>query len=164
MLPQDETIRLPYPIPYCAQVASPELARAIFVEGFDPTLDPRWAETGARDPQEYAYWTERACGVACLKMCVEALGGPVRPLLEWARTGVARGGYRIDQDERGRRDLARFDENLRDVDAELLHPTQDDRPELIVREAAEVARPPPEGGHGRQRGSDRAAGLDTEGR
>ena len=102
MLPQNETIWLPYPIPYCAQVASPELARAIFVEGMDPALDPRWAETGARDPQEYAYWTERACGVACLKMCVEALGGPVRPLLEWARTGVARGGYRIDQDERGR--------------------------------------------------------------
>lgn len=101
MLPPNETVRLPYSIPYCAQVASPELARAIFAEGMDPILDPRWAETGADDPREYAYWTGRACGVACLKMAVEALGGPVRPLLEWARLGLARGGYRIDQDEHG---------------------------------------------------------------
>jgi hypothetical protein len=102
MLPPNETIRLPYSIPYYAQVASPELARAIFTEGLDPTHDPRWAETGAVNAQEYAYWTERACGVACLKMCVEALGGPIRPLLDWARAGVARGGYRIDLDENGR--------------------------------------------------------------
>ena len=99
---ENETIRLPYPVPYYAQVASPELAGPIFSEGLDPVLDPRWAESGAVDPAEYAYWTDRACGVACLKMCVEALGGPVRPLVEWARQGLARGGYRIDQDEQGR--------------------------------------------------------------
>ncbi len=90
-----ETIHLPYSVPYYAQVASPELAQAIFVEGMDPILDPRWAETGAATPAEYAYWVERACGVACLKMCVEALGGPVCTLLEWARAGVEQGGYLV---------------------------------------------------------------------
>ncbi|MBV5330914.1 hypothetical protein JZU69_00485 [bacterium] len=79
-----ETIRLPYPVPYYAQIASPELAESIFVQGMDPIHDPRWAESGAETPQEYAYWVERACGVACLKMCVEAVGGPTRPLVEWA--------------------------------------------------------------------------------
>ena len=99
--PMIEIIRLPYAIPYHAQVASPELAEAIFVQGLDPVLDPRWAESGAATPQEYAYWVERACGVACLKMCVEALGGPSISLLDWARIGLARGGYLIRHDENG---------------------------------------------------------------
>lgn len=97
-----ETIRLPYRVPYYAQVASPELAEAIFVGGLDPALDPRWAESGAQTPQEYAYWVDRACGVACLKMCVEAVGGPVRSLVDWARLGLERGGYLIRQDVEGR--------------------------------------------------------------
>lgn len=93
--PPVETIRLPYAVPYFAQIASPELASAIFVDGLDPAQDPRWSESGAASPQEYAYWVERACGVACLKMGVEALGGPVRSLLEWARSGVEQGGYLV---------------------------------------------------------------------
>lgn len=101
MIQQKETIRLTYPVPYTAQIASPELAHAIFVEGMDPALDPRWAESGARDPQEYAYWTERACGIACVKMCVEAMGTKPRPLMEWIRAGVERGGYLVEQDARG---------------------------------------------------------------
>lgn len=94
-------IRPPYAIPYYAQVASPELAEAIFVDGFDPTRDPRWAESGAATPEEYAYWTDRACGVACLKMGMEALNGPLRPLVEWARMGLERGGYLVRYDENG---------------------------------------------------------------
>jgi hypothetical protein len=90
-----ETIYLPYSVPYFAQIASPELATAIFVEGLDPVNDPRWADSGAETPQEYAYWVERACGVACLKMGIEALGGPRRSLIEWARLGLERGGYLI---------------------------------------------------------------------
>lgn len=96
-----ETIRLPYPVPYYAQIASPELAESIFVQGMDPVQDPRWAESGANTPEEYAYWVERACGVACLKMCVEALGGPQNSLVEWARLGLERGGYLIRHNEDG---------------------------------------------------------------
>jgi hypothetical protein len=96
-----ETIRLPYVVPYYAQIASPELATAIFVEGLDPIHDPRWAESGAETPQEYAYWVERACGVACLKMCVEALGGPVRSLVEWASLGLEQGAYLVRRADDG---------------------------------------------------------------
>ena len=96
-----EQIRLPYVVPYYAQIASLDLAEAIFVHGLDPVLDPRWAESGAATPQEYAYWVERACGVACLKMGVEALGGPNYPLVQWARMGVAQGGYLVRYDEQG---------------------------------------------------------------
>jgi hypothetical protein len=67
-LPVPKTTRLQYSIPYYTQIASPELAETIFVHGLDPTLDPRWTESGAESPQEYAYWVDRACGAACLKM------------------------------------------------------------------------------------------------
>ena len=97
-------IRFPHPVPYTAQVASPELAQAIFTEGYPPAHDPRWAESGAASPEEYASWTDRACGIACVKMCVEALGGPVRPLHAWIREGVANGGYLIVTDAQGRRE------------------------------------------------------------
>ena len=96
-----ETIFLPFKVPYYAQIASPELAEAIFARGMDPVLDPRWQESGAATPQEYAYWVDRACGVACLKMCVEALHGPDYSLIEWARIGINRGGYLIHHAENG---------------------------------------------------------------
>lgn len=96
-----ESIRLPYSVPYYAQIASPELAEAIFAHGMDPAQDPRWAESGAQTIQEYVYWVERGCGVACLKMCVEALGGPKHSLVDWARLGVERGGYLVRQNTDG---------------------------------------------------------------
>jgi hypothetical protein len=101
MLPALRTIRLPYPVPYYAQVASPNLARAIFDEGLDARLDPRWRETGAETAEEYAYWSGRACGPACVKMCVEALGGESLSLMDWVRAGLSRGGYRIEKDSQG---------------------------------------------------------------
>ena len=96
MTAEVEIVRVAYPVPYYAQVASPDLASAIFRQGLAPALDPRWTESGAETVEEYVYWTDRACGVACVKMCVEALGGPVRPLLVWARAGVKIGGYLTD--------------------------------------------------------------------
>jgi hypothetical protein len=92
---QLETIRFPHPIPYSMQIASPGLAEAVFSETLDPSRDPRWAESGAADPQEYAYWTLRACGVVCVKMCVEAFGKPTRSWVAWAKEGVRRGAYLI---------------------------------------------------------------------
>lgn len=84
-------------MPYAAQIACPELAEDIFSGRLPAEQDPHWAESGADSPEEYAYWTERACGVACVKMAVEAFGGPVRSLVDWARTGVALGGYLTDK-------------------------------------------------------------------
>lgn len=94
-------ITLPYPVPYYAQVASPELALPILEKRLPAEQDPRWVETGAASPQDYAYWAFRACGVACVKMCVEALGGPVYSLVDWANRGVQAGGYLTREDAAG---------------------------------------------------------------
>lgn len=90
-----EKIRFPARIPYYAQVASPEWAGAVFDTGVDPGGDPRWAEWQARDAQEYAHWCSRACGAVCVKMCVEAFGGPVRPVMGWIREGMGLDGYEV---------------------------------------------------------------------
>jgi GNAT superfamily N-acetyltransferase len=99
--PAIHTIRLPFAVPYYAQVASHELARAIFDAGLDARLDPRWKESGAETVEEYAYWSGRACGPACVKMCVEALGGERRSLMDWVRAGLARQGYLVEKDHQG---------------------------------------------------------------
>ncbi|HZW04338.1 MAG TPA: C39 family peptidase [Anaerolineaceae bacterium] len=101
MTPSTETIRLPFPVPYYAQVASPDLAAEFFEAGRPLESDPRWAESGAASPAEYAYWADRACGIACVKMCVEALGGPVRPMMAWVEAGLALNGYAVNHTRTG---------------------------------------------------------------
>jgi hypothetical protein len=96
-----DCIRLPYPIPYYAQVASPELANAIFDEGLDPRSDPGWREWGCASAEEYAYWVDRACGIVCVKMVVEGLGGPRRQMMEWIQDALSRNGYLITADANG---------------------------------------------------------------
>lgn len=89
------SITLPYPIPYYAQVASPQLAYAIFEDGLDPRSDPCWQQWGCASAAEYAYWVDRACGIACVKMVVEALGGPRRRMMEWIQDALGRNGYLV---------------------------------------------------------------------
>lgn len=90
-------LTVPYRVPYYAQIATPWLATAFFEKGLTPALDPHWGESGAYALEEYLYWVNRACGAACVKMAVEALGGERLPLIEWARRGVRLGGYLSDK-------------------------------------------------------------------
>jgi hypothetical protein len=100
-------LTVPYRVPYYAQIATPWLATAFFERRLIPALDPHWEESGAYSLEEYLYWVNRACGAACVKMAVEALGGERLPLIEWARRGVRLGGYLTEkrpdgsQSERG---------------------------------------------------------------
>ncbi|HET8911954.1 MAG TPA: C39 family peptidase [Ktedonobacteraceae bacterium] len=93
----------PTPIPYQAQYASPELIHDYIYAGFDGRDDPRWHEFGSEDPAEYDFWCRRSCGIACLKMAIEALAPPQQPLtmMELLRQGLELGGYRV-HDEQGR--------------------------------------------------------------
>ncbi|MEU1485461.1 peptidase [Streptomyces sp. NPDC005752] len=65
--------------PVVTQFASPGLVGAIVEGGLDPAEDPRWADSGAASPAEYARWAGHLCGMACLRM---ALGAGAPPLFE----------------------------------------------------------------------------------
>jgi hypothetical protein len=77
-------------IPYFSQWESPELVHQFIAGSMSPAADPNWAASGARTPGEYAFWSGRVCGLACLRMILASRGEPVpatMPLvdraLEW---------------------------------------------------------------------------------
>jgi len=93
--------RFPKKLPYYAQFASPELIYAYIHEDFDGRYDPRWRDYGTEDIEEYVFWCMRACGIACLKMCLEALVTlPQFPtMIELIRRGVDLGGYIVHNEQ-----------------------------------------------------------------
>jgi hypothetical protein len=97
-----ECVRFPTLVPYYAQIATPSLALKIFQDGYDPVNDPNWRIFGAQSAQEYSYWVMRACGIVCVKMCVEAFARTQRTVHDWIRMGLDRKGYLI-QEEAGQR-------------------------------------------------------------
>jgi hypothetical protein len=50
--------------------------------------DPRWRQSGAASPAEYAYWAVKTCGLACLKMILAARGQPVPPTMALVRRAL----------------------------------------------------------------------------
>ncbi|MFJ8750851.1 peptidase [Streptomyces sp. NPDC102441] len=56
--------------PVHTQFASPGLVEAIVEGGLDPVEDPRWPESGATSPAEYARWAGHLCGMTCLRMAL----------------------------------------------------------------------------------------------
>lgn len=55
--------------------------------------DPRWAESGARTPQEYEFWAGKTCGMACFKMVLARRGRPVPPTMRLVERALEHGAY-----------------------------------------------------------------------
>jgi len=92
---------IPYHVPYYAQAASPDWIGRILDEHIPAEQDPAWNAYGAVSADEYTWWVTRACGMVCVKMVVEALGGPKIRVMDWVRRGLAKNGYMIEQDAYG---------------------------------------------------------------
>ena len=75
--------RVSYPIPYTCQFASPHLVADFLFDGRPLQSDPNWADYGVDSPTDYAHWAMRSCGVVCVKMVIEGLGGPDRTIMQW---------------------------------------------------------------------------------
>ncbi|WP_329036323.1 C39 family peptidase [Streptomyces sp. NBC_00178] len=73
-------------VPVLTQFASPDLVGAIVEGGLDPAEDPRWVESGASSPAEYARWSGHLCGMTCLRMAL----GPASPDLFTLRDGAVK--------------------------------------------------------------------------
>lgn len=81
--------------PVHTQFASPGLVEAVVEGGLDPAEDPRWADSGAASPAEYARWAGHLCGMTCLRM---ALGNGAPSLFALRDGALAYDAYTEDAD------------------------------------------------------------------
>jgi hypothetical protein len=86
-------VTVSHPVPYVSQFASADLVEGFVTDVVPLSSDPRWAETGAADVVQYAWWARRMCGMACLRMVLAARGVPAPSLVELAEECARHGGY-----------------------------------------------------------------------
>ena len=80
-LPPDADVLGPSGVPYYSQWESPDLVPRFLDGSLGDADDPNWAASGARTPDEYAFWASRVCGMACLRMVLDGRGLPVPPTM-----------------------------------------------------------------------------------
>jgi len=86
-------------IPYFSQWASSHRIQDFSPHGAEsPQNDPLWASTGAVTPEEYSFWVDHICGMACLKMIMAYARGKELPLIDLAKACSKFGGYRLLSD------------------------------------------------------------------
>ncbi|MEE4195665.1 MAG: C39 family peptidase [Anaerolineae bacterium] len=83
-----KTIRPIRNVPYYAQFEDSDHIADYISGKKDLINDPYWQRSGAKSPEDYAFWANRACGMVCVKTCVEAFGGPILPLHTWIQRGL----------------------------------------------------------------------------
>jgi hypothetical protein len=83
-------------IPYFCQWESADLVPAFIDGSLSAADDPRWADSGATTPENYAFWSRRACGLACLKMLLGARGQPVPPMMRLVETALRWKAFVVD--------------------------------------------------------------------
>ncbi|MDH6130019.1 C39 family peptidase [Kitasatospora sp. GP82] len=87
-----------HPIPTVTQYASPGLIAAIAYNGHPAGDDPNWADSGAPDRETYAYWCQRWCGMACLRMALIARDGDAPTLHDLLQGALKYDAYRQEPD------------------------------------------------------------------
>ncbi|MEE8602348.1 C39 family peptidase [Euzebya tangerina] len=86
-------------IPTLTQYASPELIGEILYGDRERTEDPEWRTTGCPTLEEYAPWSVRWCGMACLRMVLLARDGQAPSLYDLAKGAESYGAYRSEPDQ-----------------------------------------------------------------
>jgi hypothetical protein len=85
-------------VPYFSQWESPELVPQFLSGSMSPAADPNWAASGARTPAEYAFWSGRVCGIACLRMILAFRGMPVPAMMPLVDRALEEKAYIPDGD------------------------------------------------------------------
>lgn len=91
--------RFVHHVPYFSQWESRELVEKIITKQIETKDDPRWRESGAASPQEYASWSWSCCGMACLKMILAHKKGKNVPLVTLGKQCLEYGGYKLPLEE-----------------------------------------------------------------
>lgn len=86
-------------VPYYSQWESPELVPQFLDGSLRAADDPNWAASGARSPAEYGFWSPRVCGLACLRMIMDARRLPVLPMMRLVERALAWRAYIPDGEQ-----------------------------------------------------------------
>ncbi|MFE7122520.1 C39 family peptidase [Streptomyces sp. NPDC057654] len=81
------------PVPYYAQWESRDLVPAIIAGDLRAADDPLWQKSGAATAEEYAFWSWRMCGMACLRMALDHWRGGAPPSVTLAEECREAGAY-----------------------------------------------------------------------
>ncbi|WP_282697647.1 C39 family peptidase [Streptomyces sp. CC208A] len=85
-------------VAYYAQWESPDLVPDFIAGTRSVRDDPLWQKSGAADRDEYAFWADRTCGIACLRMALDHFGEHVPPVMELVSELSDAGAYVRDGD------------------------------------------------------------------
>ncbi len=80
-------------VPYFSQWESADLVPALLAGTISAARDPLWRSSGAVSPEEYEFWSWRACGVACLRMVLSYWCVKPPPALVLIKECLAAGAY-----------------------------------------------------------------------
>ena len=80
--------------PYVSQFAHPDYAEKVLKENIRLTSDPRWQDTGAQSPEEYAEWALTICGMACTSMILRYFKNQTDGIVSLARDAQSHGVYK----------------------------------------------------------------------
>ncbi|RCV91513.1 hypothetical protein [Billgrantia montanilacus] len=83
---------------YYSQWVSSEHVADILAGHMSAAEDPRWAESGAANAQEYACWASHICGMACTKMLLEELNDERLTLFELLTQCREASGYVVTEE------------------------------------------------------------------
>ncbi|BET09977.1 C39 family peptidase [Pandoraea sputorum] len=80
-------------VPYRSQWANPELNEKIIKFNMDPCEDPDWINSGFATPDDYRFWSNRSCGIACLESILDFMKIPHPNRRELIEAATSWGAY-----------------------------------------------------------------------
>lgn len=84
-------------VPYFSQWSDPDYNAAV-ISGADPCSDPTWRSSGFAEQEDYRFWSNRVCGLACLKSILSAFGMEVPTTAALLDRALTFGAYRLRSD------------------------------------------------------------------
>ncbi|MEV5988497.1 C39 family peptidase [Streptomyces sp. NPDC052051] len=88
-----EAISVSHDVPYSSQWESAALVPDLLSGRVKAEDDPLWRRSGADTAADYAFWSWRICGMACLRMALEHWGLESPGLVTLAREFLDAGAY-----------------------------------------------------------------------
>lgn len=86
-------------LPYYSQFEDSKLVRDIIEKNVEAESYKKWKQSGAKSREEYQFWANKMCGMACLKMILKKEAGKIYPIVKLGKLAAKYGAYRVEKDD-----------------------------------------------------------------